>query len=146
MIVDKLENMKNYPLLREAYVALEKFGLDAPKGSHKISDTLVLNVNEYNSNENKDGAYEAHEKWIDLQMVVSGMEYTRCAKLNAGVIKSEYNPDIDALFMTVDKNYDNVCLYNGNFAVFYPEDLHLPGLAIDKSEPIKKYVFKIKVQ
>ena len=144
MIIDKLENMKNYPVLKEACEALEKMGYDVAKGSHKISDTLVLNVNEYNSNENKDGAYEAHEKWIDLQMIISGEEYIRYAKRSAGVMKTEYNPDCDALFMTVE-NYDNLGLFRGNFAVFFPEDLHLPGLAVDKSEPIKKYVFKIKI-
>lgn len=145
MIIDKIENMKNYPILKETVQALETYGFDAAKGSHKISDTLILNVNEYVSNEKKDGAYEAHEKWIDVQMVISGEEYTRCAKRNAGQIKTEYNADIDALFMNVDKDYDNVCLFKGNFAVFFPDDLHLPGLAIDKGVPIKKYVFKIKV-
>ena len=144
MIIDKLENMKNYPVLKEALETLEKMGYDVAKGSHKISDTLVLNVNEYNSNENKDGAYEAHEKWIDLQMIISGEEYIRYAKRSAGIMKTEYNPDCDALFMTVE-NYDNLGLFTGNFAVFFPEDLHLPGLAVDKSMPIKKYVFKIKI-
>ena len=103
------------------------------------------NVNEYNSNENKDGAYEAHEKWIDVQMIISGEEDIRYAKRSFGEIKTEYNPNIDALFMNVASGYDVLGLYKGNFAVFFPEDLHLPGLAKDKSMPIKKYVFKIKV-
>ncbi len=145
MIVDKIENMKNYPMLTDVAKALEEMGMNVAKGSHKISEMLVLNSNEYNSNENRDGAYEAHEKWIDLQMVISGEEVVRCAKRSAGVMKTEYNPDIDALFMTVDNGYDTVALYRGNFAVFFPEDIHLPGLAVDKSIPIKKYVFKIKV-
>ena len=146
MIVDKIENMKNYPILAETVEALNKYGFDAPKGSHKISDTLVLNVNEYNSNENKDGAYEAHEKWIDVQMIISGEEDIRCAKRSVGEIITEYNPDCDALFMTVKGDYDNVGLYKGNFAVFFPDEHHLPGLAKDKSMSIKKYVFKVKVQ
>ncbi|MBE5731588.1 MAG: DUF386 family protein [Clostridiales bacterium] len=145
MIIDKIENMKNYPILAETVEALEKYGYDAIKGSHKISDSLVLNVNEYNSNENKDGAYEAHEKWIDVQMIITGEEDIRYAKRSAGEMKTDYNPDIDALFMNVATGYDVLGLYRGNFAVFFPEDLHLPGLAKDKSMPIKKYVFKIKV-
>jgi YhcH/YjgK/YiaL family protein len=95
---------------------------------------------------NKNGAYEAHEKWIDVQIVLSGEEYVRCAKRNVGELKTEYNPNNDALFMTVAGNYDNLCLYKGNFAVFFPDDLHLPGLAINNSMSIKKYVFKVRVK
>jgi YhcH/YjgK/YiaL family protein len=145
MIVNKIENMKNYPILAETVEALNKYGFDAPKGSHKISDTLVLNVNEYNSNENKDGAYEAHEKWIDVQMIISGEEDIRYAKRSFGEMKTEYNPNIDALFMNVASGYDVLGLYKGNFAVFFPEDAHAPCRKSENADFAHKLVFKVKL-
>lgn len=145
MIIDKIENMKNYPFLKDVVEVLNEKGFDVEKGKYPINEDLVLNVYEYESKEDKSGAFEAHNKWIDLQMLVKGSEYIRYAKRNAGKMKAEYNPDKDVLFMEV-VNYDNLCMYAGNFAVFFPEDLHQPNLAIDKSAFVKKYVFKIRIK
>ena len=38
-----------------------------------------------------------------------------------------------------------VLLKAGDVLVFYPEDVHMPGLQVEKSEPAKKVVFKIDV-
>ena len=144
MIIDKVENMKNYPLLQDAVAVLDEKGYDLEKGRYIISDSLVLNVYEYETKEDKSGVFEAHDKWIDLQMLVKGQEHIRYAKRSVGKPKVDYNPEKDVLFMDVE-NYDNLCIFNGNFAVFFPEDLHMPNLAVDNSIPVKKYVFKIKV-
>ena len=32
----------------------------------------------------------------------------------------------------------------GLFAVFFPQDAHMPGLAVDQPEPVKKMVIKIR--
>ena len=145
MIIDKIENMKNYPFLNDVVKVLEEKGLDVEKGKYPINEDFALNVYEYESKEDKSGLFEAHDKWIDLQMLVKGSEYIRYAKRSEGKMKLEYNPDKDVLFMDVEK-YDNLCIFEGNFAVFFPEDLHQPNLAVDKSSFVKKYVFKIRVK
>ena len=37
-----------------------------------------------------------------------------------------------------------VLLKAGDVLVFYPEDVHMPGLQVEKSEPAKKVVFKTR--
>jgi biofilm protein TabA len=86
--------------------------------------------------------FECHDKNIDIQVCVKGLETIawkpreKCVTPNG-----DYNPEKDVRFFndTPDMYFQ---LTDGQFGIFYPEDVHAP--MIGEGE-IKKLVFKVKI-
>ena len=57
-----------------------------------------------------------------------------------------YN-EIDDVAFYKDKDIkpQNLLLGNGYFAIFFPQDGHMPQLCVDKPELVKKVVIKVRV-
>ena len=67
------------------------------------------------------------------------MGYGKLGLMQAG----EYSAEKD--FLAVEGTGNFVDVFPGYFAIFYPDDVHMPGLISDVSCPIKKVVMKIKI-
>ena len=86
--------------------------------------------------------FECHDKNIDIQVCVKGLETIawkpreKCVAPNG-----DYNPEKDVRFVS-DAPDMSFQLTDGQFAIFYPEDVHAP--MIGEGE-IKKLVFKVKI-
>ncbi|HWB21099.1 MAG TPA: YhcH/YjgK/YiaL family protein [Phycisphaerales bacterium] len=92
--------------------------------------------------------WEAHRKYIDVQCVLEGEEVMGWSPLNRMRTKSEYNEEKD--FEVLVRGMDSPCqmlrVPTGMCAVFFPEDAHMPGLAVDgKIAEVKKVVVKVRV-
>ena len=48
--------------------------------------------------------------------------------------------------MFLTGNVDKLLATNKNFLIFYPEEAHMPALAVDKPSKVKKAIFKILKQ
>jgi len=89
---------------------------------------------------------EAHRKFIDVQYLVSGEEYIGVATEKAELeIHQPYDADRDIVFYRHAPNETLLLMKPGNFAVFFPQDLHRPNCAINDPLPIRKVVVKIPV-
>jgi biofilm protein TabA len=86
--------------------------------------------------------FECHDKNIDIQLCVKGLETMawkpreKCLTPNGA-----YNPEKDVRFFS-DAPDMSFQLTDGQFAVFFPEDVHAP--MIGEGE-IKKVVIKVKI-
>ena len=86
--------------------------------------------------------FECHDKNIDIQLCVKGLETMawkpreKCLTPNG-----EYNPDKDVRFFS-DAPDMSFQLTDGQFAVFFPEDVHAPMIGDGE---IKKVVIKVKI-
>jgi YhcH/YjgK/YiaL family protein len=148
MIIDKISNHSLYhavhPLFSKAFKYLTTTDFtDYEPGKYPIdgNDAFVL-VNDYLTK--SDGQLEGHHEYIDIQYVISGSEKIGYAPLNGQKESIPYNAEKDIAFYLGDKS--DVTIETGMFAVFFPGDLHLPGLKTDKSAPVKKIVVKLKVK
>ena len=102
-------------------------------------------VSEYTTKEVNENGYEAHRDYIDIQYLLKGSEKICCLPLEYLEEAKAYKKDIDAAFYEENGvKSQELLIGNGYFAVFYPQDGHLPGLEIDKSENVKKVVLKIR--
>ena len=112
-----------------------------PNGRNDIDgDALYVNVAEYDSKPFADCKFEAHKRYIDVQVVAAGIERIDSqvlAKCDAG----EYDESGD--FMLLEGT--QAILEPGSFAVYFPDDAHKPGIAIDQPSRNKKCVFKVLV-
>ena len=129
MIYDTLKNLSKYPSL----VRVKKF-LDKQNGT-------ILDDGKYETGAGKD--FEAHREYIDVQIVLRGREYIFVQDIKQGISTTEYDAQKDIIFYK-SNDAKAYILDGSNFLVLDVDDLHKPGVAIDESMKVKKYVFKIK--
>jgi YhcH/YjgK/YiaL family protein len=147
LIADKLENAGKYEFqnrrIHDAFDFLNKTDLkNLEAGRHKIDgDNLFALVNTENTKESTGRYPEAHKKYIDVQYIVSGEEYIGYSPLKNQKIQKEYNPEKDIMFFCDEPSF--IKFEEGMFAVFFPDDLHMPGIKIENSTTVKKIVIKV---
>lgn len=148
MIIDKISNHELYhsihPLFAKAFKYLTTTDFtDFERGTYMIDgNNLFALFNDYLTK--SDGQLESHHEYIDIQYMISGSEKMGYAPLEDQKESIPYNAEKDIVFY--DGKSSDIIVKPGMFAIFFPTDLHLPGLKIDKSLPIKKIVVKIKVK
>ena len=142
MIYDTVENMKKYARLDAARRFLEENDCAAlPCGRYEIGGDCFVNVSEYETGDGE--LYEMHEKYADLQMLLSGSETLYYADVKEGALAAEYDQSRDIAFYKADGARAFV-LRPGNFIALFPGDLHKGGIADGSKQKIKKLVFKLK--
>lgn len=148
MIFDTLSESERYaslhPLFQKAfdYAAgpLQKL---AP-GRYPIQgDDLYVMVSEGALRAREDAFPEAHDRYIDLQVVLRGREtYGWISRKRCFTPQGQFDRENDIIFFD-DAPSTYVSLDTGEFALFFPEDAHAPLIG---SGDVKKAVFKIKAR
>ena len=137
--------------LKKACDFLESTDLASlPTGRVPIDgDELYADVQEYMTRPEEFSLYENHEKYADVQYIVSGHEMIFVTHSdNIGSVFTPYDPEKDITFYC-DGSYPHHRLYMcpGDSAVFSPEDYHKTKCDAepDKSESVKKVIVKVKL-
>ena len=149
MIFDRLENASRYntlgPRFKAGFDYLQKtnFALLA-SGRHEIlgSDLFALNQT-YPTKPTENGKWEAHRAYADVQYIISGRERMGIAPLSKMTVREPYNQEKDAALFSGQGQF--VLLETGDFVIFFPTDVHMPGIAIDKPENVRKIVLKVRL-
>ncbi|MEP7375216.1 MAG: YhcH/YjgK/YiaL family protein [Chitinophagaceae bacterium] len=149
MIIDTIDNASKYflvhPLFARAFEYIEQNDLaNAPDGKLDIAEGLkaIYSDKAGTTAEASVAKFECHNKNIDIQLCINGVETIgwkpreKCVTENGG-----YNPDKDVQFYNEQPDM-YFQLTNGQFAIFFPEDVHAPMIGADK---IKKLVIKVKI-
>ncbi|HOF20099.1 MAG TPA: YhcH/YjgK/YiaL family protein [Bacteroidales bacterium] len=131
---------KAFAFLRDndpASMELKRYDLDGKN--------LYATVSEYVSKDDSAALYEAHREYIDIQYVVSGRELIGIAPLNdVREIIVPYDEENDIEFMTVNQ-IKNLTATPGRFFLFFPSDVHRPGLKDGENAAVRKVVVKVKI-
>lgn len=128
----------------EVYEFIKSNDLKSLKtGRYFLGRGIYANVDEYISKNIEDCKFEAHKKYIDIQMLIEGNESIYVSPINNLVCLTEYDSDKDIMFLngTSELEYEmkqNDCL------VLYPEDAHMPCVN-EQNIYIKKIVFKVPI-
>jgi len=89
-----------------------------------------------------DANFEAHDNYFDIQVCPAASETIGWSPRDeVKEIKTPYHPEKDVTFFA-DKPHTYFLLHAGQFAIFYPEDVHAPMIG---EGLIKKLVVKIKL-
>ena len=146
MIIDTLANMELYQDFNEkiykGLTFLKETNVAAlPVGRYNIDgDTVYALVQEYDTKALEQCRWEAHYKYTDIQYVVTGEEKMGYTNI-AGTTKTEDRPADDVYFLEADG--DQFQVKAGFFAIFTPQDAHMPGIALAEPKHIKKVVIKL---
>lgn len=150
MIYDNIDTIELYSGISEDIrIGLEYLRDLKPvidTGVYELSPRVKAIVSEYTTKGKNEYGYEAHREYIDIQYLVSGSEKICCLPLEYLKETKPYNKEVDAAFyVEKDVKPQELLLENGFFAVFFPQDGHMPQLRVDKPSSVKKVVVKVKI-
>lgn len=150
MILDKIENANLYhgihPGIDKAldYIKSADFS-ELPMGKHEIDgEALFVILKEYPTNKIDGQLLEAHIKYIDVQYVVEGVEEMGVTIKSGQKPKKAYDDTDD--YMLFEESYDIITVKAGMFAIFFPDDIHMPEITTSEPSMVKKAVFKVRIQ
>jgi biofilm protein TabA len=134
MIIDTIKNASKYfgvhPLFSKAFDYINSTDLASTEvGKYEIDgDNLkaIISSKKGMTQEESVAKFECHDRHIDIQLCIDGNEKIgwkpreKCTSP-----KGEYNPEKDVQFYN-DVPDTFFGLTNGQFAIFFPEDVHAP--------------------
>ena len=148
MILDTLSNSDRYLLLHprfeKAFAFIKSQNPEKMEaGKYQIEgDALHASVYLKEGVKENEAKFEAHDRYIDIQVCPSGREQLGWKPRKSCVDPTgEYNAEKDVIFYN-DKPETYFELHAGQFAIFFPDDVHAPMIG---SGPIKKLVVKVKI-
>ena len=151
MIYDSLKHLELYKGLSEDIYEGLKFlrNVDAemPEGVYHINPRVKAIVSEYETKKQNENGYEAHRANIDIQYLISGSEKIACLPVEKLEETKPYSDETDAAFYSADIAIppQEMLIGDDYFAIFFPQDGHMPQLCIDTPTTVKKVVVKVLV-
>jgi YhcH/YjgK/YiaL family protein len=148
MVIDKIENYRLYSKLTKRLAKGFEFITNTDlasleSGKYQIdNDDVFAIVQEYDTKEEQDCVLEGHHKYIDIQYVIQGVELMGFTPLTDQVVVEE-NLEKDYTFYQGETSMLRV--EEGMFTLFFPEDLHRPGVKAGQISKVKKVVVKVKI-
>ncbi len=152
MILDQIDNVSLYNELGEqiaAGLALlnEDCVRNAAPGKYEVQgDDIFYIVDEYETKPIEEGRLEVHRKYLDIQYIVSGRECIGYAPLEGLTEEAPYDGEKDLVFYKYTPVVSKLVLKPGMFAIFWPNEAHMPGRSIESPETVKKIVVKIRME
>lgn len=108
-------------------------------------DNLYVTISEYNSKNPETARYEAHQKYVDIQYVVTGNELIGIAPFGTQEsVLQPYDATKDVGFYSF-KNGKMFKATPAKFFIFFPTDAHEPGLKEETNTPVRKAVVKLRL-
>jgi len=150
MVVDYLKNWRNIfqgEVWEIAFNHIVGLNSNSPEGITELrGKSIYSRVMSYETGNYEKTKVEAHRKYIDIQASLIHGERINWWPLDALNPISEYNIDKDSTYFERNEFVPvSSCILPGMFAVFFPEDAHMPKLSIDKGQLIKKVVIKVDI-
>lgn len=149
MIFDRLDNFGLYlslhPLFEDAGRFMQRYGLNGLlPGRYEVGDRGVFAlVSEYATKDPAACFIECHRRYIDIQFLPEGREKVGiCSRQDCRA--EEYDQEKD--FQKLHGETDLITLRPGLFAIFFPDDGHMPQMSFaDRPENVRKVVIKVPV-
>ncbi|MBI2471372.1 MAG: YhcH/YjgK/YiaL family protein [Planctomycetes bacterium] len=152
MIVDRMQNSRDYPLGKAWQLAFEfliSLKPDAEeKKYHLQGDDIFAMVMSYETRPPDTAALEAHRKYLDIQAVITGGEGIAWFPKDELIIKQLYDESKDVEFYQhPNSSFARINVFPGTFVALFPQDAHMPSLMLGNTpECTKKVVVKVNAK
>ena len=150
MIYGSIHHEKTYaflpPRIQQALAFAREHDLAAlPTGRNEIAgDDLYVNIAHYTTGERSEKIWEAHRAYIDIHVLSEGTEIIDVSLIERMQIHP-YEEDKD--YVPADGAVTSSTIMRpGDFLICYPEDVHRSGVKVDEAAPLKKGIFKARVE
>ncbi|MGL4992512.1 MAG: YhcH/YjgK/YiaL family protein [Bacteroidales bacterium] len=148
MILDSLQNSASveslHPNFKKAFDYIRNNDLANIEAGKIVldGDNLFITIADITGKEASAARMEAHRNYIDIQIPLTGVEtmgYLPLASCNS--IETPFNEEKDIIFFN-DKPSTYLNVAPGQFAIFFPEDGHAPGIG---QGAMRKLIVKVKI-
>lgn len=147
MIYTEIKNIGHYLGLGEAMDKAVSYlrdnSLDGLRSGHYEIDgkRVYMNVFDYETISEEGAFFEAHEKYADIHMTITGAEIIGVSDMSRVAVKSF---DKEADLLEVEGAVEHyIRLIPGKALIVLPEDAHKVKLADGKPSAVKKAVIKV---
>jgi biofilm protein TabA len=151
MIADAFDQYRRYaglsPRFAAAFEFLKQLPPGQPDGRHDIDgNNCYALAQTYKTRPPAQAMFEAHRQYIDIQFIRAGCETLLWAPLaSLTQVTQPYAADKDIVFFASPPHWTPVNLLAGQFAIFFPEDGHAPGLEYGGPSEVRKIVIKVRI-
>ena len=152
MVIDRLENLERYASLHPRFPRAFEYlrGLlasGASDGKHVLAGTEVpeeiyVNLCTVNAEPHDVAVAESHEKYIDVQVILSGDELMFSPVIASAVTERSTEKDYALYAPAPIADCTRLCVPAGHFAVFFTGERHAPCHAVSPSR-IRKAIVKV---
>lgn len=152
MVFDRLEKLDKY-VTQEQFQKIVKFlrkiSKDMEERRYEIDgESIYARVMSYQTSLQHECRIEAHDKYIDIQVSISGMEGIDIFDRDTLDIVQDYDKDKDVAF------YEGMAMpcvsvrnVEGYFTMIFPREAHRPKVSIDQQyHRVKKFVIKVRCE
>lgn len=147
MIIDRIENLQAYSQILPTITQAIKT-LDATKSAHTLGqpntfDGGYLTYFENDTLPAQQAYFEAHQRYVDIQLILEGKESMAWANIHDLPIHTAYDSDKDIAFYS-GPNTQHFVVEPGIFYIAFPWDGHQPGIHFNHPSHYKKVVVKLE--
>jgi biofilm protein TabA len=151
MIYDRFENLDLYcrpgSRLHRALVYARDVARTVADGRVDIDgERLYASVATYETGSREERRFEAHRKYIDVQVLLEGEESIDVSLCKDLPILEAYDETRDVMFLQPPPQFASLTMLPGFFAIFYPNDIHRPGCRQQEKRQVRKIVMKVVVE
>jgi YhcH/YjgK/YiaL family protein len=151
MILDNIKNAHLYeglnPLIKEGLAYLKTLDTsNLVSGKITLPNGIFAITQIFMPKSTGEAKLETHQKYIDIQYLIEGVEIIEYAPFEKLEISNPYHQENDITFYHNSKNVIYLNLKAEEFTIFYPHDAHKPGIGSSNGLLIKKIVIKIPVK
>ena len=150
MIIDQFDQMRQYfslnPGIKKAEEWLKmqnwavvengKYAIDGEKVHAIVTTIEPKNL--------PDTRFEVHRKYIDMHVILEGVETVCYAPLADLISEVDYDPDRDCHYLTGEGQL--IAIRPGQFWIALPTDAHWPAIKTAQSQPVRKVIVKLAVE
>lgn len=152
MIFDNIKNCEMYygvnPKFKKAFEFIKKaVEENVEVGKYEIEGKdIYASVQNYDSKLKENSSFEGHNNYIDIQYIIDGREIMGVMEIAHAEVRDEYNPDKDVTFYKDSETASCCVAGKGDFCIFYPHDIHRPGMAFNNiPSNVRKIVVKVHI-
>jgi biofilm protein TabA len=152
MIYDSVENIEAYCEEGDAIYRAVQFvrDFDATQGDGKYEiegDDIFAIIQSVRTSAAEEKVFEAHQDYVDVQMVLEGCERHDVVLLGSEDIEvvAEYDSEKDVMFFNGPEHFSSIIMKPGMFVVYGPGDGHRPCCSIGEPSDIRKVCVKIRI-
>jgi len=131
------QSKENKRLLSLPLDAFEKVDID----NHDFALEQV-----YNTKDRDNCFFESHKQYIDVQFILEGQEIIEVVNSSNLIISQPYSEEMDLIkYHDANTTVSPIVLQQGDVAIFFPKDAHMPCVKLDSCSKVVKTVVKVKV-
>lgn len=89
---------------------------------------------------------ESHRKYIDFQLILSGVEQMEYVDIDKLEIENSYDESKDLIIYKLTDETSKLLLQSGDLAIFFPDDAHIGLPMFQESKLVRKTVIKLPIE